>query len=100
MLVAEVSVVGGVTEGVPEGGVSDGLEEEEEPFGPREDGVVVKSRALKRVQPNQRWNLDLIDRIWGSPWAPLTISHQQCHKHFKSQKEAKICYLESSKTRV
>ena len=42
-----------------------------------EDGVVVRARALRRVRPSERWNKDLLDRILGTPWAPVDGAREQ-----------------------
>ena len=36
-----------------------------------EDGAVVKARSIKRLSLSNRWSKEWVDRIKGTPWAPV-----------------------------
>ena len=42
-----------------------------------EDGSVLRVRAVKRLPPSERWSKELIDRIKGTPWAPVDGAREQ-----------------------
>ena len=35
------------------------------------EGAAVKTRNMKRLPENQRWDADMVTRIQGTPWAPV-----------------------------